>query len=570
MARLSFSRAVSSIVILACARSICASSFLSRAQEANVKELTPELEASILQEIENVLGNSGRGMTESRLTRIEDMLRTTFQALPKNQQGRIQHVAVRYALHSYFVQRHAWYVRGLSSLGEENNGVSPTSILQDKVEEFVQGAFEQRLGARGLDLKDMAVLAATYENLVHKEMMQRLDATLHVMGMTGEESMTSAKVDEVVDVYMMGYILNLNYTVVEQSQLQTVKTSMMEIYPSWPGTQTFLRGVQADVAGSSHKHYFTRADVVDILEAVFDQYGRWQDKECQYLKAQLSALEDRSIGVNGSGRVRLSAFYGSALRDGNWQFSESAAYLQQNGALDTHGADRVIIANYVNSPSNCLASSKYYSVCCINECEDIMDHVEHRFAAPVAAPAEIAEFIASLPSSSVAAPRELHPLLTKRLEDIAHRYDGRVPLHGRLFAQWLHHAYPRECPYPHLSGTTKPQTVEDYMKQGQGVPVASKDEMVVVVEAAGPHEGESGGDECTEWSHHEELYVGDHGFAARTSPSQGGAWQALRPFAYLAAVLATAFTLLRRTAVSCTKAGAKKTYGLAERKDLYV
>merc|ERR550537_1532339 len=28
-----------------------------------------------------------------------------------------------------------------------------------------------------------------------------------------------------------------------------------------------------------------------------------------------------------------------------------------------------------------------------------------------------------------------------------------IPLHGRLLAQWLHYAFPRECPYPHMPGT---------------------------------------------------------------------------------------------------------------------
>jgi len=35
-------------------------------------------------------------------------------------------------------------------------------------------------------------------------------------------------------------------------------------------------------------------------------------------------------------------------------------------------------------------------------------------------------------------------------------HSGQVPLHGRLFAQWMHHAYPRECPFPHVSGSVKP------------------------------------------------------------------------------------------------------------------
>ena len=81
-------------------------------------------------------------------------------------------------MHSYFAQRQAWYVRGPSSLGEDSNFSSPANILQDKAEDLVQAAFEQRMGAHGLDLKDRPVLAATYENLVRKDMAQRLGGNL--------------------------------------------------------------------------------------------------------------------------------------------------------------------------------------------------------------------------------------------------------------------------------------------------------------------------------------------------------------------------------------------------------
>jgi len=541
-----------------------ASSFLSRAQEANVKDLTPELEMSILQEMEEVLGSSSQGIAQARLARIEDMLRPTFKALPKNEMGKLAHTAVRYSLHSYFVQRHAWYVRGLASMGEESNALSPTSVLQDKVEEFVQAAFEQRLGAHGLDLRGMAVLAATYENLVHKESAQRLDQTFRVMTMTGQESMTLAELDAVLDVYMMGYVLNLNYTVLQPHQVDTIQRSISKVYPTWSGTQKFLRDVRGE--SSLHRSYFTRSDVEATLEQVHDQYGRWQDKECRDLKMQLLAVEDTSIGVNGSGRVRLSEFYGSALHEGNWQFSEKAEYLAQNGALDAHGVQRVIIPNYINSPSNCLASSKFYSVCCINECEDLMDHIEHRFAAPTAKPAEIVEFVSNLPSSSVAGGRALHKVLIQRLDEIAARYGGRVPLHGRLFAQWLHHAYPRECPYPHLSGTTRPQTAKEYTAQSKQRPTVTKAEMMAVVEATQPDEGdEEDSVECTRWTHQEELYVGDHKALVGQTQSLSGAWQLLRTFVYVCAIMATVVTLLRRWPASSHSA--KKAYG---GKDLFV
>merc|ERR550539_1463582 len=122
-------------------------------------------------------------VAEERLARIEDYLRATFNAMPKNEDGKLEHAAVRYALHGYFVQRHGWYVRGLSDVGAGFNNTSSKGVLQDRVEEFVQGVFEQRLGAHGLSRREMALLAATFENLVHHETVQRLNSAVEALAL---------------------------------------------------------------------------------------------------------------------------------------------------------------------------------------------------------------------------------------------------------------------------------------------------------------------------------------------------------------------------------------------------
>merc|ERR1719379_520048 len=48
--------------------------------------------------------------------------------------------------------------------------------------------------------------------------------------------------------------------------------------------------------------------------------------------------------------------------------------------------------------------------------------------------------------------------LRSKLEEVAKIHNGEVPLHGRLLAQWLHYAFPQDCPFPHVAGTVKPQT----------------------------------------------------------------------------------------------------------------
>merc|ERR1719301_464105 len=106
----------------------------------------------------------------------------------------------------------------------------------------------------------------------------------------------------------------------------------------------------------------------------------------------------------GTGRVRLSEFYKPAL-GGQWQFQESVAYLRQLGALDETDAEkpRVIIANYISSASNCIASSNFYSVCCMDECESLLGHLEREIAAPEAPSSHVAKLVSELSSSSVVA-----------------------------------------------------------------------------------------------------------------------------------------------------------------------
>merc|ERR1719181_2376555 len=84
------------------------------------------------------------------------------------------------------------------------------------------------------------------------------------------------------------------------------------------------------------------------------------------------------------GRVRLAEFYQISKQVGNGMFSESQGYLRELGALDESDPanPRVLAANYINGPSNCLASSNYYSVCCRDECENLLSNLENELQRP--------------------------------------------------------------------------------------------------------------------------------------------------------------------------------------------
>eukprot|EP00932_Pfiesteria_piscicida_P008222 SRR837773.18563.p2 GENE.SRR837773.18563~~SRR837773.18563.p2 ORF type:complete len:348 (-),score=127.82 SRR837773.18563:67-993(-) len=188
------------------------------------------------------------------------------------------------------------------------------------------------------------------------------------------------------------------------------------------------------------------------------------------------------------GRVGLASFYGPYLAGTSFHFSESPEYLKHLGALDDRTAQpSVIVPNIMYSRSNCLATSGFHSICCIDDCEVLMASVEEQVSGGRASAAAVAAAVSGLPSDTVAAPRNLSAPLLERLDEIAGRHGGSVPLHGRLFAQWMHYAFPNECPYPRSLLTAGPQmTPTEWMAHWNGTKTlkASQEEMQAAVQIA--------------------------------------------------------------------------------------
>jgi len=370
-------------------------------------------------------------------------------------------------LHRVFVQRHGWFIRALEPAGGAFaawNTSTPTSVLEERMPHRVTQLFERRLGQHGLGLKELALLAATLEHLVHLEALQRLNASYRGATLSLDDVLSDEEATHVLDTYMCIYILGFMHAdlgTMTGEMVQDLYDNILEVYPTWPETQQFLRELYQSVAPKRDYLYYT--DIETVIAEVGERFGRFQDIECRQLKDWLVEVED--TGVGGAGRVRLAEFYGRALNDGKWQFSETVDYLRQLGALDESDSAnlRVIIPNYISGPSNCVASSAYYSACCLDECEGILGQLEEKIVAPRASTSTIINLISMIPSATVPSNRTIAPWLQVRLEEVAKHHGGLIPLHGRLFAQWLHYAYPRECQFPHVAGTINPRRPEDLL-----------------------------------------------------------------------------------------------------------
>merc|ERR1719352_1031659 len=199
------------------------------------------VQTSLLAEIE---GSLGTGIAAKRISDIQAVFGPMFASLPKNQYGNLEHVPVRYALHRVFVQRLGWAIQGLDPAGAAWNSSSPTGILKDQVPSYIQNLFEQRLGGHGLGLQELAVFAATIEHLVHNEAIGRLGSALRVHSLLPTASMTDAQADEVLDTYMMAYILGEHLDNMTLTNVRNLIDQMPEIFLAWRDTQAFVRKVR--------------------------------------------------------------------------------------------------------------------------------------------------------------------------------------------------------------------------------------------------------------------------------------------------------------------------------------
>jgi len=453
-----------------------------------------EVKKTLLEEIENNFASVGK---RGRLARLESALKPLFDTLPKNEHGNLGHSPVRYALHRIFVQRHGWYIKGLEPDGDGWNNTSPAGVLKDRVSSYVEELFEERLGGRGFNLHDTAVLAATLEHLIHDENKDRLVKAYKAQKMASTNDLTRAQADTILDEYMKLHLLPA------ETASQVKWEDMTAIFPGWEETKQFVRDVRNEVERTSATDKFSFSLMTNVVEEVGERFGHFQDAECSAMKTKLIAMGD-----GGVGRVPLAQFYKTSIDDNTFEFQESESYLRELGALDETDPAHpsVIIPNYVQSATNCIASESLYSVCCLNECEQLMSHLEKEIDAPEAEPSRIAAIVASLPSSTVEAPRSLSSTLLGKLDEAAAAHGGTVQLHGRLFGQWMHHAFPRECPYPHVAGATNPQTPDEWMAEKGQESFATHEQMRSYVENAKPRVIQAV-QELNHWTTEEELLV---------------------------------------------------------------
>ncbi|CAE7229051.1 selD [Symbiodinium natans] len=463
---------------------------------------------ALLEELEQVLGAEHREAAEQRLHEFEDDLRITFKALPKNGRGAVAAPSARYALHRLFNQRHGWQIKGLETAAGAWDADSPVTAMGDRVPPKMRELFEDRLGSYGMTLHELAILAATMDKMFETDVAERLRIVYKASALKTEAHINYNQAKNVLWTYVAAFITGPQVESLTEGEVHKALDHFETRFPRHAEARDLLAAI-ADEVGGRRSNSYDFATLQTILSKFGQRLGALEDTECKVMKNRLTSLEHRE----GSGLVRLGDFYGNDKFD--FHFTESPVYLRGAGLLDESNPNdpKVIIPNYLAGPSNCVQPSGYYSICCFDECEQLMDKVEEGLEAPMGTPEKIMDLVSGLPSSSLPANRTLSPHLKTLLDEVAGHHGGMVPIHGRLFAQWMHEAYPRECSYPHLE--VKVQSRFDHSTEMDHVEAAEKSKYWQIAKQL---EGSGENQTTSRWIMKEEL-VDRQGFEAHVKSS---------------------------------------------------
>jgi len=421
-----------------------------------------------------VLGCGGQA-DQARLARIEEALLPIWRSSPKNDVGRVEHRTLRYIAHRYFMKRSSMVVRGLEHAGSASSEWRAADELSQQVPRYVESVLAARHAAeRGFDLRDAALMVAALERMVFDAESHLLEDVYRRHMLPTDTGISRAALSAILEEYLLRWIL-AEHVGDSGGRLLMDREATARAFPQWGAVTDLAAGeVQAlDFRKKRMSQNYTFDDAHEIVGGIAHHFGSFWEAECTSMKDQLVAMD-----THKTGRVPLAKFYGTGL-DADWRFAESEAYLRDLGALDETSAWRgkqVIIANYIQAASNCIVSTSHYLVCCANDCESLLGEVEAGIGQPVGTPDEILLLIGNM-TSQVTLDDDDAPHLTaslrRQLEEIAAAHGGQVPIHGRLFAQWLHYAFPRECPFPHKTGAVSALTPAEF---GHGY-IATKGDM---------------------------------------------------------------------------------------------
>eukprot|EP00930_Biecheleria_cincta_P001578 TRINITY_DN102712_c0_g1_i1.p1 TRINITY_DN102712_c0_g1~~TRINITY_DN102712_c0_g1_i1.p1 ORF type:complete len:894 (+),score=143.97 TRINITY_DN102712_c0_g1_i1:113-2794(+) len=427
-----------------------------RADEHRHEEQRP-LEALLQQ----VLGQGAQLEVDS----MEADLQTAYRTLPKLEQDTVGPDALRYIIACHLRSKYYMFFEGLEAhelWATPSQSPFDVRILERAPASIVQALHEHNFTAGGVSLREVALYATLLRRFALHRIMDVFEATFHLQQHKSTWKLSSRKVQKTLYVF-----LGLLNTLKTDKSLSGTELAVhvQEKFPRLLGrlvsapTPSIRQLVDEELGrlnleGSGinlnpFRSTVSWEHVWSIAERLVTRFGSWQNTECHAMKHTLGDLDEEHHG-----RVPLGKFYKTeSAGDLNGVFTESLDFLRSISAIDDSVPDspKVIVANYVYSIANSKNLLGEIGFTCKNECFDVIAHLERNFSAPSATPEVILELVAGIVPPSSLTQEPLGPVpakLVEKLYSMADRQGGACKLHSRLFMQWLHYAFPLDCPYP--------------------------------------------------------------------------------------------------------------------------
>jgi hypothetical protein len=418
------------------------------------------MESSTLTHLfDEVVRNSEAHQTEVRF--MEAAMDATYKTLPKNRKGLLSRNAAAYLVQKYVMQVHHYSIRclGPDPAGAQHNAsASSGNGLESSAAEMLETFLETRQAGRGLSLRDTAALAVMLHKLVMDSSVTIMYEACHNLALLGmvpdDETFTLTTLVKVIWAWQWLHRHNWdtewNLLIAHMEEPTHAMDEFGKLAKNLAEAKFYReRNIQNPFKAKT----LSMQNVVQLAQEAVEGMGTWQDNDCKTMKRNLMRLDPE-----GDGRVPLELVYDQPMAadahgEQVFRFSESQDYLRSVGALDEYipSKPQVLISNYLLGPANCYRLTALYTYCCLNECDVVLGEVERAVGGSSAAPHILALLLGNMTTSSIDEARPLSKDLVQKLSAIATKNGGKVPLHGRLFAQWLHFALPYECPYPHVT-----------------------------------------------------------------------------------------------------------------------
>lgn len=417
------------------------------------------------------------------LKTIGDILIPMWVTMPMNAQGQVEIRTLRYLAQRYFSHTSSLRLRGFGPSDMVTGSSWDVEELSRRVPDFGTSG----LKINKFTLEDAVVYVAALQQVMFDAGGDVLDRVLLEQRKARDQSLEKQDLLKVLDKYILHWMggdafdgecfhppgeqRNVCFEVPLKHELEGLVRAQVKALE-------FTRHYDLVKSGRSMmEQRFSPNDAHVIAGHITKNFAWFYESDCAHMKESLVALD-----VGRTGRIPLSIFYGASD-----YFGESEGYLDAQGVLDYSTQEaQVIIPNYLQAASNCIVATSQYQICCLNSCERVLEDIELEVKKPQATVEELLFVVGNMtdPSSLEEDEVVVGDELKQRLREVSVAHGGKVRLHSRLFAQWLHFVFPRECPFPHKSGSVSTASAMEY----DGVVEIHRDDKIGIVAAANSSE----------------------------------------------------------------------------------